>query len=87
MRRSGVFLVVLLAGAPAGAEDRATFAVGTASARRGELARGALEVPAGSDAALAIPVAVAHGRNPGPVLALVAGRTAPSTRRSSPSRS
>src|SRR6185503_17038060 len=58
---------------PAGAEDRATFAVGTASARRGELARGALEVPAGSDAALAIPVAVAHGRNPGPVLALVAG--------------
>jgi uncharacterized protein len=55
------------------AETAATFTLGTATARRGETARGVLTVPAGSDAALDIPVAVAHGRNPGPVLALVAG--------------
>jgi hypothetical protein len=30
-------------------------------------------VPAGSDAALSIPVAVFHGAKPGPVLALVSG--------------
>ncbi len=32
-----------------------------------------IEVPAGSDAALSIPVAVFHGARPGPVLAIVAG--------------
>jgi predicted deacylase len=49
------------------------FSVGTASAARGRKATGVIAVPAGSDAALEIPVAVVHGARPGPVLALVAG--------------
>ncbi len=55
------------------AQDRMTLTVGTATAVRGQKATGAIEVPAGSDAALSIPVAVIHGAKPGPVLALVAG--------------
>src|SRR5882762_515022 len=55
------------------AQDRATFTVGTATAARGQKATGVIEVPAGSDAALSIPVAVFHGAKPGPVLAIVAG--------------
>ena len=43
------------------AQDRATFTVGTATAARGQKATGTIEVPAGSDAALSIPVAVFHG--------------------------
>src|SRR5947207_10235994 len=58
---------------PIAAQDRATFTVGTATAARGQRATGTIEVPAGSDAALSIPVAVFHGAKPGPVLALVAG--------------
>ena len=54
-------------------QDRATFTVGTATAARGQKATGAIEVPAGSDAALSIPVAVFHGARPGLVLALLAG--------------
>lgn len=56
-----------------GAQDRGTFKVGTASAARGQKATGTIEVPAASDPALSIPVAVIHGARPGPVLALVAG--------------
>src|SRR5438552_13101398 len=55
------------------AQDRQTFTVGTATAARGQKATGTIEVPAGVDAALSIPVAVFHGAKPGPVLALVAG--------------
>ena len=55
------------------AQDRATLSVGTATAARGETAKGWIEVPAGSDPALHVPVAVVHGAKPGPVLALVAG--------------
>ena len=47
--------------------------MGTASAAVGQKATGFLEVPAGSDAATSIPVAVIHGAKPGPVLALVSG--------------
>jgi uncharacterized protein len=54
-------------------QDRNTFTVGTATAARGQKGTGTIEVPAGSDAALSIPVAVIHGAKPGPVLALVAG--------------
>src|SRR6476469_8126819 len=49
------------------------FRVGTAAAARGTTARGAIEVPAGTDAALSIPVAVVNGARPGPVLAIVSG--------------
>jgi predicted deacylase len=56
----------------AGAE-RGKFTVGTATAAEGREATGTIEVPAGVDAALHIPVAVFHGAWPGPVLALVSG--------------
>jgi len=65
-------LVFLFAGAATG-QDRANFTVGNATAARGQKVTGTIEVPAGSDAALSIPVAVIHGAKPGPVLALVAG--------------
>jgi predicted deacylase len=55
------------------AGDRAVFTVGTVKASRGQTATGAIEVPAGSDAAMSIPIAVAHGAKAGPVLALLAG--------------
>jgi predicted deacylase len=55
------------------AQTRATFTVGTATARRGEKVTGVIAVPAGVDAATSIPVAVVHGARPGPVLALVSG--------------
>jgi len=61
----------ILALAPvAGAQS---FAVGTTRAERGHAATGYLEVPAGVDAATSIPVVVAHGARPGPVLAIVSG--------------
>ena len=53
--------------------DQAAFTVGTATANPGQKATGVLAVPAGSDAALDIPVVVVRGSHPGPVLALVAG--------------
>jgi predicted deacylase len=60
------------AGSAAIAEPEA-FTVGTASPAPGQKATGVLAVPAGSDAALDIPVVVVRGARPGPVLALVAG--------------
>src|SRR6266516_5646333 len=55
------------------AQQPATFRVGTAAAARGTAALGALAIPAGSDSALNIPVAVIHGARAGPVVAFVAG--------------
>src|SRR5437762_9197860 len=49
------------------------FTVGTAAAAPGQKVSGTIEVPAGVDAALSIPVVVANGAKPGPVLALVSG--------------
>lgn len=54
-------------------QERASFTVGSATATRGQKATGTIEVPAGVDAALSIPVVVVNGSKPGPVLALVAG--------------
>ena len=65
--------VTIILGASTFAQDRGTFSVGNATAARGQKALGTIEVPAGSDAGLSIPVAVFHGAKPGPVLALVAG--------------
>jgi hypothetical protein len=42
------------------------FAVGTAKASPGQKVSGTIEVPAGSDAALSIPLVVARGARPGP---------------------
>ena len=50
-----------------------TFTVGSANATRGTTAYGAIEVPAGSDAATSIQVVVVNGAKPGPVVAFVAG--------------
>ena len=47
--------------------------VGTATAAPGQKISGTIEVPAGVDAATSIPVVVANGTKPGPVLALVSG--------------
>ena len=69
----GCLCLTLLPFASAHAQDRNRFTVGTATAERGQKATGTIEVPAGIDAALSIPVAVIHGANTGPVLALVAG--------------
>jgi predicted deacylase len=63
-------VLVLLASLAVG-QDK--FSVGTASAAPGEKATGFIDVPAGSDAATSIPVAVTRGAKPGPVLALVSG--------------
>ena len=48
-------------------------AVGSATARPGEAVSGWIDVPDGVDAGTRVPVTVAHGARPGPVLALVAG--------------
>lgn len=75
MGRTLVFAIVtaLAVTSIADAQDRVSFSVGTATATRGQKVSGAIEVPAGSDAALSIPVVVVHGAKPGPVLAVVAG--------------
>jgi uncharacterized protein len=63
---------LLLAGA-LGAQQTSQFTVGSASASPGTTAYGAISIPAGSDSALSIPVAVIRGARPGPVVAFVAG--------------
>lgn len=56
-----------------GQDARPTLTVGTAVAARGQVAYGDLQVPAGSDAATNLPVAVIHGARPGKVVAFIAG--------------
>ncbi|HEX3084072.1 MAG TPA: succinylglutamate desuccinylase/aspartoacylase family protein, partial [Pyrinomonadaceae bacterium] len=75
MSRFALVTVLLVCGLfySTAAQTRATFTVGTATAARGQKATGTIEVPAGVDAALSIPVAVFYGAKPGPVLAIVAG--------------
>jgi predicted deacylase len=75
MSRFALVAVLLVCGLfySTAAQTRATFTVGTATAARGQKATGTIEVPAGVDAALSIPVAVFHGAKAGPVLAIVAG--------------
>lgn len=67
------FLLMLLLAILATGQDRKTITVGTVTAARGQKVTGRIEVPAGVDPGLSIPVAVIHGARPGPVLALVAG--------------
>jgi predicted deacylase len=54
-------------------DPHATVTVGTATARRGEHAYGALVVPAGSDSGTTIQVAVINGAKPGRVVAFISG--------------
>ena len=64
---------VLSGAAPGQQQQSSSFSVGNATAQRGTTATGVIAVPAGSDSALDIPVAVIHGARPGPVVAFVAG--------------
>ena len=68
-----VIAVVLVSFHLTVAQERKTFTVGSATAGPGQKVTGSIEVPAGIDPALSIPVAVVNGAKPGPVLALVAG--------------
>lgn len=68
--RSLTFVVVLAASALA---QSPVVTVGTASAKAGEVAYGALQVPAGADAATTIQVAVIRGDKPGKTVAFIAG--------------
>jgi uncharacterized protein len=68
-----ILLVVCLATGPLFGQARDVFTAGSASAARGTTAYGAIEVPAGSDAAATIPVAVVNGAKSGPVVAFIAG--------------
>ncbi len=73
MTRSRLFCLAAIVAFSLFAHAEETFTVGTASAARGQKASGTIEVPAGVDAALSIPVVVVQGAHPGPVLALVSG--------------
>ena len=68
--RTLTFVVVLAASLVA---QSSPVTVGTASPRSGEAVYGALQVPAGSDAATTIPVAVIRGDKPGKTVAFIAG--------------
>lgn len=72
-RLIAVLSFVLIATGVSAAQVRQTFSVGTATATRGQKVNGTIEVPAGVDAGLSIPVTVVNGSKPGPVLAIVAG--------------
>ena len=65
--------MVLAFAAAMAAREPAALSVGTATAAPGRRVFGAIEVPAGVDAATRIDVAVIRGTKPGPVLALVSG--------------
>ena len=69
-----VTMAVVVSTTAAGQQQQSSaFSVGSATAQRGTTATGVIAVPAGSDSALDIPVAVIHGARPGPVVAFVAG--------------
>ena len=74
LRRAGIALAVASTATSAQQQQAASsFTVGSATAQRGTTAMGTIAVPAGSDSALSIPVAVIHGMSPGPTVAFVAG--------------
>ncbi len=68
-----VLILSVITGAALDAAQEKPFVVGAAVAVRGHKAVGTLEVPAGVDPALAIPVVIVQGVKPGPVLAVVSG--------------
>lgn len=72
MNRSLLFSFLLLA-VPLSAHGQDTLRVGDVSVARGSKATGVIRVPDGVDKGVDIPVSVVHGREPGKVLALIAG--------------
>ena len=73
MKLSRILCLILTIAISAGLAAQTSFTVGTATAGPGQKVTGTLDVPAGTDAATAIPVVVIRGAKPGPVLALVSG--------------
>jgi uncharacterized protein len=73
MKLSRILCLILTIAISAGLAAQTSFTVGTATAGPGQKGTGTLDVPAGADAATAIPVVVIRGAKPGPVLALVSG--------------
>ena len=74
--RATLAIVAALTAIAAGridAQQTGSFTVGSATASPGQTAYGAIAIPAGSDSALSVPVAVIRGARPGPVVAFVAG--------------
>lgn len=71
MKRLPLVFLLLAFGPLALAQD--TLRVGEVSVARGTKAQGAIHIPDGVDKGLDIPVSVIHGREPGKVLALIAG--------------
>jgi hypothetical protein len=63
MRLLFAAVLMLFTLTPANGQQRAAFTVGTATATSGQMARGTIEVPAGSDAALSIPVALSRAQH------------------------
>jgi predicted deacylase len=59
--------------AAAHGQERSVFRVGPVTVQPGEKASGFIEVAAGVDQGTRIPITVAHGTRPGPVLAAIAG--------------
>ena len=84
---AGLLVTLAFCGSAQVAAAQPPFTVGTAKAAPGQTATGAIEVPAGSDAALSIPVVVVTAPGPGRCSRSWPARTAPSTRRSSRSSS
>jgi hypothetical protein len=68
-----IIAVSLLALSATLQDPHPTMTVGTAVAKRGEVAYGEIRVPAGADAATTIGVAVVHGARPGKVVLFLAG--------------
>lgn len=68
-----ILIAVLLVSSQLAAQTRDIFKVGDIKALVGSKISGYLEVPSGSDGDTQIPVTLVHGKNPGPVLALIAG--------------
>ena len=73
--RHAILSLVLVSAAQAQEQQarRTAMTVGGVTAQPGTTAMGVIAVPAGSDSALDIPVAVIHGARSGPVVAFVAG--------------
>jgi len=65
--------LILIVGLASLAAFAADVKVGSANARSGAKATGFLQVPAGSDAGMNLPVIVINGAKPGPMLALIGG--------------
>jgi predicted deacylase len=71
-RLLATFVAAATLASTAGAQQGA-FTVGSVTANAGSTAYGVIAVPASSDSALNMPVAVIRGTKPGPVVAFVAG--------------